>query len=189
MLLIHRSPHSSSSPPPHNTHQQQQQSIFSLLSEFYSKYFKTFIKLNKLIISLVYILVSLHSRFIGSMFSRQVITALLKWEVPKGVRLSTKARVASRGSIKVELEEGKEYWFCKCGLSQSQPFCDGSHETTDIEPVSFIAKETKTFGLCCCKQTSKAPFCDGSHNLLPEGEEFLELGEGARLRAERKRKK
>ena len=122
------------------------------------------------------------------MLGKRIVTSFLQ-RVPMGARGVQTARVANRGSIKVELAEGKEYWFCRCGLSESQPFCDGSHKSTGIEPLSFVAKETKTFGLCGCKQTSKAPFCDGSHNLLPEGEEFLEIGEGARLRAERKRAK
>ena len=66
----------------------------------------------------------------------------------------------------VELEEGKRYFWCKCGRSQKQPFCDGSHKGTDIQPHAFVAEQTGTFNLCGCKNTDDDPFCDGSHNLL-----------------------
>jgi len=62
-----------------------------------------------------------------------------------------------------EVESGKTYFWCACGLSKSQPFCDGSHSSTDIKPVKFIADETRTVTLCGCKQTKNPPFCDGSH--------------------------
>jgi len=64
----------------------------------------------------------------------------------------------------VEVEEGKEYYWCSCGRSKSQPFCDGSHKGTTFEPVAFKAEKTETVHLCGCKKTGSAPFCDGSHN-------------------------
>lgn len=63
----------------------------------------------------------------------------------------------------VEVEEGKRYFWCACGKSQNQPFCDGSHKGTSIEPVPFVAETTGTMSLCGCKKTDDEPFCDGSH--------------------------
>ena len=65
----------------------------------------------------------------------------------------------------VDLEPGT-YWWCSCGKSNSQPFCDGSHKDTDFAPVPIkVAQKTK-MGLCGCKRTGKAPICDGSHKDL-----------------------
>ena len=66
----------------------------------------------------------------------------------------------------VELIEGRTYSWCRCGRSSRQPFCDGSHKGTGIEPLLFTAAATETVNLCGCKQTSDAPYCDGSHNIL-----------------------
>jgi len=63
----------------------------------------------------------------------------------------------------VSLEEGKTYAWCSCGLSDNQPFCDGSHKTTDKTPVVFKCEEAGTKYLCMCKKTNNAPYCDGSH--------------------------
>lgn len=63
-----------------------------------------------------------------------------------------------------EVEEGKDYYWCSCGRSKNQPFCDGSHQGTTFEPVAFKAEKTETVYLCGCKKTGTAPFCDGSHN-------------------------
>ena len=64
----------------------------------------------------------------------------------------------------VDVEQGKTYYWCACGLSKSQPFCDGSHQSTEFTPVKFTAEKTETVYLCGCKKTSSAPFCDGTHN-------------------------
>lgn len=71
--------------------------------------------------------------------------------------------VADNVPIAVDLVEGEEYYFCTCGRSKSQPFCDGSHAGTGFTPTSFVAEETGTGYLCACKHTGSAPFCDGSH--------------------------
>ncbi len=71
--------------------------------------------------------------------------------------------VAGKTPVPVELEQGKEYFFCTCGRSASQPFCDGSHAGTGFSPRGFTAEETGTAYLCACKHTGNPPFCDGSH--------------------------
>lgn len=79
-----------------------------------------------------------------------------------------KAVIADRKPMKVSLEAGKHFW-CACGRSKNQPFCDGSHKGTGISPVAFTMEEAGEKWLCMCKQTKDAPFCDGTHNNLPEG--------------------
>jgi len=74
--------------------------------------------------------------------------------------------VAQLNPYQVELEEGKTYYWCRCGKSMSQPFCDGSHKGTGIEPMEMTVPKSGTYFLCGCKQTDDEPFCDGSHNLL-----------------------
>jgi CDGSH-type Zn-finger protein len=71
--------------------------------------------------------------------------------------------IADRRPTGVELEEGKDYYYCTCGRSSNQPFCDGSHAGTAFSPMAFTAKETGTAYLCQCKHTQNAPYCDGSH--------------------------
>jgi CDGSH-type Zn-finger protein len=73
---------------------------------------------------------------------------------------------AQIGPYQVELEEGRMYAWCACGRSQRQPFCDGAHKGTGIEPVRFKAESSGTFNICGCKDTDEPPFCDGSHNIL-----------------------
>lgn len=65
----------------------------------------------------------------------------------------------------VELAPG-DYWWCACGKSKSQPFCDGSHKLTDFEPVKFTITEKRTYALCGCKHTKNPPYCDGAHNKI-----------------------
>ena len=75
-----------------------------------------------------------------------------------------KGRKAGDSAIVVEVEKNKSYFWCSCGFSSKQPFCDGSHKNTEFSPVKFIADETKKMFFCTCKQTNNQPFCDGSHN-------------------------
>jgi CDGSH iron-sulfur domain-containing protein 3 len=65
-----------------------------------------------------------------------------------------------------EVEEGKSYHWCACGLSSSQPFCDGSHKSTDITPVEYTATNTKKIAFCGCKHSKRGAICDGNHNNL-----------------------
>lgn len=65
----------------------------------------------------------------------------------------------------LELEPDTYYW-CECGKSKSQPFCDGSHQGTEFSPLEFKIEEKKQVALCQCKHTSNPPFCDGAHTKL-----------------------
>ncbi len=66
----------------------------------------------------------------------------------------------------VEVEEGKNYFWCACGRSKNQPFCDGSHKGSDFTPVKYTADASKKVFFCGCKHTKNAPLCDGSHKAL-----------------------
>ncbi|WP_372745625.1 CDGSH iron-sulfur domain-containing protein [Lutibacter sp.] len=70
---------------------------------------------------------------------------------------------AGNTPIRVDLEEGKRYAWCACGLSGTQPFCDGQHKGHGMSPEVFVAEKTETKYLCTCKSTKNGPFCDGSH--------------------------
>ena len=74
--------------------------------------------------------------------------------------------IAARKPIKTELTAGETYHWCRCGLSKTQPLCDGSHAGTGIEPLTFKPEKSETASLCQCKATANAPFCDGSHARL-----------------------
>lgn len=80
--------------------------------------------------------------------------------------MSDRPTIADLSPTAVELEAGKTYYWCKCGRSKSQPYCDGSHAGTSLMPLPFTAEQTETAYLCRCKATSSAPFCDGSHKRL-----------------------
>lgn len=71
---------------------------------------------------------------------------------------------ASEGPMAVEVEEGKNYFWCSCGLSKTQPLCDGSHAGTGFSPVKYEAKRTGKVHFCGCKATKNSPVCDGSHS-------------------------
>lgn len=73
--------------------------------------------------------------------------------------------IAQKSSYKVELEPGN-YWWCACGKSAKQPFCDGSHKGSEISPMKLEILEMKMYSLCGCKHAAKAPFCDGTHRSL-----------------------
>lgn len=77
-----------------------------------------------------------------------------------------KAQIAEKYPAKVELEKGKIYAWCACGLSKNQPYCDGSHSRGDLRPKVFKSEKSEEAWFCQCKQTENAPFCDGTHNNL-----------------------
>jgi CDGSH-type Zn-finger protein len=69
-----------------------------------------------------------------------------------------------KNSKKINLETGKDYYWCACGLSKDGIFCDDSHKSTNFQPMKFTVTENKSYFLCSCKKTNKKPFCDGSHS-------------------------
>ncbi|MBI3117293.1 MAG: CDGSH iron-sulfur domain-containing protein [Candidatus Hydrogenedentes bacterium] len=75
------------------------------------------------------------------------------------------AIIAARMPAVLELEPG-EYWWCACGRSANQPWCDGSHKAVGMSPVQLVISEKKRYALCQCKQSAKRPFCDGTHKQL-----------------------
>lgn len=79
-----------------------------------------------------------------------------------------KAKIADKAPQKVELTAGKRYAWCSCGISDKQPFCDGSHRENDFSPHLFKSEKAEEAWICMCKQTKNPPYCDGSHNKLKE---------------------
>jgi CDGSH iron-sulfur domain-containing protein 3 len=73
--------------------------------------------------------------------------------------------IAQKSPFAVELAPG-DYWWCACGRSKRQPFCDGSHKVTELTPVKFSVTVAQKVWLCGCKQTASKPFCDGSHKKI-----------------------
>ena len=74
--------------------------------------------------------------------------------------------IGGREPITIYVEAGKTYWWCACGLSKRQPFCDGSHKTTSFTPVEFKPSTSEKVWFCACKRSAKKPMCDGSHKRL-----------------------
>ncbi len=71
---------------------------------------------------------------------------------------------ASDTPFATNVEAGKSYWWCACGKSANQPFCDGSHKDTEFTPVKFDAADSKQVFFCGCKGTGNRPMCDGTHS-------------------------
>jgi len=85
----------------------------------------------------------------------------------------TLPKIATKSSFAVAVEAGKKYFWCSCGLSEKQPFCDGAHKayknadgTSVMKSVVYEAKESKTVYFCGCKHTKSGVLCDGSHKIL-----------------------
>ncbi|MBM3650560.1 MAG: CDGSH iron-sulfur domain-containing protein [Alphaproteobacteria bacterium] len=78
----------------------------------------------------------------------------------------TEPVVAAKAPAKVTLEAGKDYWWCTCGQSKKQPFCDGSHKGGSFVPVKYNVEKSGDYWLCACKHTNKQPLCDGTHKSL-----------------------
>ena len=74
--------------------------------------------------------------------------------------------IAQKAPFPVEVEEGKAYFWCSCGQSANQPFCDGSHKGSAFAPVKFVAPESKRVFFCGCKHNGEGTLCDGSHHKL-----------------------
>ena len=77
-----------------------------------------------------------------------------------------KGQIAAKEPIAVDVEAGKSYFWCTCGKSSKQPFCDGTHKDSEFSPVKWTAEEDGKKYFCTCKQTDGQPFCDGSHKAL-----------------------
>ena len=88
---------------------------------------------------------------------------------------ATPPLIAKKLPANIQLEKNKKYFWCSCGRSKNQPFCNGSHIGTDFSPKEFIVESTDNFPLCQCKATANPPFCDGSHAKLGH----LEVGDPA----------
>jgi CDGSH-type Zn-finger protein len=80
--------------------------------------------------------------------------------------IAMEIKTAKNEPYPVEVIKDHTYYWCTCGLSESQPFCDSSHQRTEMMPLEFIASETMTVYFCGCKQSANAPQCDGTHSCL-----------------------
>ncbi len=74
--------------------------------------------------------------------------------------------IGGRAPIRMDVEVGKSYWWCACGLSKTQPFCDSSHKTTSFTPIEYKPEVSGNLAFCTCKRSGKKPLCDGSHKKL-----------------------
>ena len=74
--------------------------------------------------------------------------------------------IAQKAPFAIEVEAGKSYFWCACGRSANQPFCDGSHKDTGLSPVKFTAEKDGRAFFCGCKKSAAAPMCDGTHAKL-----------------------
>lgn len=77
-----------------------------------------------------------------------------------------KPKIAEKSPVLVDVKEGETYYWCSCGRSSNQPFCNGSHKGTKFEPLAFTPDKDKSVYLCQCKYTKNPPYCDGSHAKL-----------------------
>jgi CDGSH-type Zn-finger protein len=75
----------------------------------------------------------------------------------------TAPHIAAIEPIPVEVKAGQSYWWCACGRSKNQPFCDGSHKGSPFEPKEFKPERDRTYFFCACKNSKNAPLCDGTH--------------------------
>ena len=82
--------------------------------------------------------------------------------------MSDQPAIGGRAPLPIQVTAGEEYWWCACGRSQNQPFCDGSHKDTGFTPVRYDAEESRTLWFCACKRTGAQPLCDGTHKTLDD---------------------
>ncbi len=80
--------------------------------------------------------------------------------------MSDKPEIGGMEPIVVDVVAGESYWWCVCGRSQKQPFCDGSHKGTSFSPLEWKAERARPMSFCTCKHTKSPPFCDDSHDEL-----------------------
>ncbi|MEO6848825.1 MAG: CDGSH iron-sulfur domain-containing protein [Chthoniobacterales bacterium] len=79
--------------------------------------------------------------------------------------MSTPA-IPQKAPYPVNVESGKTYYWCSCGQSKNQPFCDGSHKGSEFAPIAYKAEKDGAVYFCGCKHSGKSPLCDGSHSRL-----------------------
>ena len=87
-------------------------------------------------------------------------------DAPESAVPGNQAVVVQKQPYATDVEAGKKYWWCSCGRSAKQPFCDGSHKGTDFAPQEYAADKDGTVYFCGCKATGKSPLCDGAHSKL-----------------------
>jgi CDGSH-type Zn-finger protein len=80
--------------------------------------------------------------------------------------MTDKATIAGTEPIGIAVKAGRDYWWCACGRSKNQPFCDGSHAGSPFSPVKWTAPESAEVFFCTCKQTTTQPLCSGAHEAL-----------------------
>ena len=80
--------------------------------------------------------------------------------------MSEAPHIAQKAPFAMPVEAAKTYYWCACGQSKNQPFCDGSHKGSSFTPIAFTVEQSKTAYLCGCKMSKNAPYCDGSHKAL-----------------------
>lgn len=78
----------------------------------------------------------------------------------------TSAIPAQKAPYGITVEAGRQYFWCACGRSKSQPFCDGSHKGTGLTPIAYTGERNAEVWFCGCKASATRPFCDGTHNRL-----------------------
>lgn len=87
-------------------------------------------------------------------------------DTPSSAPNGSEAVVTQKAPYKVDVTAGQKYWWCTCGRSAKQPFCDGSHKGTDFTPLEHAAEKDGKLYFCGCRATDQSPLCDGSHNEL-----------------------
>lgn len=75
-------------------------------------------------------------------------------------------RIAQKAPFPVEVQAGKTYYWCSCGKSANQPFCDGAHKGSEFAPTPYTAEKDGTVYFCGCKHSAKGALCDGGHAKL-----------------------
>jgi CDGSH-type Zn-finger protein len=74
--------------------------------------------------------------------------------------------IAQKAPYPTPVAAGKTYYWCSCGQSKNQPFCDGTHKGTTFAPTPYTAEKDGTVYFCGCKHSGKGALCDGSHAKL-----------------------
>lgn len=98
--------------------------------------------------------------------TRPQVADVPRWGLEARETGMSEAVIAQKEPYAVEVEAGKVYYWCACGRSNKQPFCDGSHKETTFTPIAFEVEESKTVYFCGCKRTANRPLCDGTHGRL-----------------------